>query len=98
MPGNLRSMAKILLPSSLSAVSSRFSDIAVTQRALAGGVGDHALGHFEFNDRHVPLIGRRLHQHDARGSAAPADIILRGADATAAASAHFTPGALGREI
>ena len=49
-------------------------------------------------DRHLPLVGRRLQQHHARGRAAAADVVLRGADAAAAAGAHLAPDALAREV
>ena len=53
---------------------------------------------FKLADRHLPLVGRGLEQHDARGSTAAADVVLRGADAAAAAGPHLAPGALAREI
>src|SRR5262245_21147928 len=39
-----------------------------------------------------------MQQHDTRGCAAAPDIVLRGANAAAAAGPHFAPGALAREI
>ena len=76
----------------------RGRDLAVADRALARGVRDDAVGYGELADRHIPLVGRRLQQHHARRRAAAADIVLRGADAAAAAGAHLAPGALAREV
>ena len=59
---------------------------------------DDAVGYGEFADRDLPLVGRRLQQHHARRGAATADVVLRGADAAAAAGAHLAPGAFAGEI
>ena len=73
-------------------------DFAVADAALAGGVGDDAVGDGELADRHLPLVGGGLQQHDAGGRATAAHIILRGADAAAAAGAHFAPHPLAGEV
>src|SRR5213592_5283864 len=44
------------------------------------------------------LVGRRLQQHHARRGAAAADIVLRDADAAAAAGGHLAPHALAGEV
>ena len=49
-------------------------------------------------DRHLPLVGRRLQQHHARDRAATADIVLRAADAAAAAGRHVAPDAFAGEV
>ena len=76
----------------------RRSDLAVAYRSLCCRMGDDAVRDLELADRHLPLIGRRLEQHHARGRAAATDIVLRGADAATAARAHVAPGALARKI
>src|SRR5205085_11538787 len=58
----------------------RMRDHAVRRGALGGG--------------HLPLIGRGLHEHDAGGRAALAHVLVRLADAAAAAGGEVTPGAL----
>ena len=73
-------------------------DLAVAGLALARRVGDDALRHGELGDRHLPLVGRRLQQHDARRRAAAPHVVLRRADAAAAAGAHLAPGALARKV
>ena len=59
---------------------------------------DDAAGHADLADRHLPLVGRGLQQHQARGRAAAADVVVRGADAAAAARRHLAPDALAREV
>ncbi len=73
-------------------------DLAVAGRAVGGGMGDHAVRDREFADRHLPFVSRRLQQHHAGGRAAAADVVLRGADAAAAAGRHVAPGALAGEV
>src|SRR5262249_19783257 len=48
----------------------------------------------QFADRDLPLLGRGLQQHHARGGATAADIVLRGANTAAAAGRHLAPDAL----
>ena len=79
-------------------LGSRSRDFAVGRDALAGGVRDDALLDGEVGDRNFPLVGGRLQQHRARGGAALADILVRAADAAAAASRHVAPHAVAREI
>ena len=74
------------------------SDLTITDRTLARPVGNDAVGYGQFACRDIPLVGGGLQQHQACGSAATANIILRGADPAAAAGAHFAPGPLAREI
>ncbi len=76
----------------------RDRDFTVARPALGRRMRNDAVRHREFPHRHVPFIGRGLKQHHARSSTAAAHVVLRNADAAAAASAHFAPGALGREI
>ncbi len=59
---------------------------------------DHAVGGGAFGRRHLPVIGRRLDQHHARGSAALAHIVLRVADAAAAAGGEIAPDALAGDV
>ena len=73
-------------------------DLAVTDRTLARPMRDDAVGYGEFADRHIPLFGRGLQQHQARRRPAAPDIVLRRADAAAPAGAHLAPGALAGEI
>ena len=73
-------------------------DLAVAHRTLRCGVGDDAVRDLQLADRHLPLVGRGLEQHDARGSTAAADVVLRRADTAAAAGPHLAPGALARKI
>src|ERR1700716_2649346 len=61
-------------------------------------MGDDAVRHAELADRHLPLRGGGLQQHDARGGTATPYIVLRGADAAAAAGSHLPPGALAGEV
>ncbi len=72
----------------------RRRDLAVGHRALRGGMRDDAVRHGELADRDFPLVGRRLQQHHSRCRAALPHIVLRRADAAAAARAHLAPRAL----
>ena len=76
----------------------RGRDLAVADGPLRGGMRDDAVRHGHFADRHLPLVGRGLQQHHARGGAALAHVFLRDADAARAAGAHLAPGALAGEI
>ncbi len=76
----------------------RGSHLAVAGAAPAGGVRDHAVGHTQLGHRHLPFVGRRLQQHQPRRRATAAHVVVRGADAAAAAGAHLAPCALGCEI
>ena len=73
-----------------------FHHLAVGRGLARRRVGDDAVGGGAFRSRHLPLIGGGLDQHDARGGAALADIILRGADTAAAAGGEIAPGAFAR--
>ena len=73
-------------------------DLAVARGALGRRMGDDAVGDGELADRDLPLVGRGLQQHHARRRAAAAHIVLRGADAAAAAGAHFAPHPLAGEV
>src|SRR5262249_55377534 len=66
-------------------------------RAGRGG-GDGAVSDRQFADRHLPLLGRGLQQHHARGGAAAANVVLRGADTAAAAGRHLAPDAPAGEV
>jgi len=55
---------------------------------------NHAVGGGAFRDRHIPLVGRGLNQHLAGGGASLAQVILRGANADAAAGIETAPDAL----
>ena len=57
---------------------------------------DDAVGGRAFGRRHLPFIGRGLDQHHAGDRAALAHIILRCADAAAAAGREIAPHALAR--
>ena len=72
--------------------------LAVGELAACAGVGDHAFAHSHFAHRNAPLVGRRLQQHGAGCSAALAHVILRAANAAAAAGGHVTPDALACQV
>ena len=74
----------------------RLRHLAVAQLALAGPMGDHALADLELSHRHIPLVGGGLQQHHAGCCAALAHVLLRDANAPAAAGGHLTPGAFAR--
>src|SRR5205807_2012629 len=59
---------------------------------------DYAVCDCQFADRDLPLVGRGLQQHDACRRAAATHVILRDADAAAAAGAHLAPHALSRQV
>src|SRR2546427_5211209 len=71
-----------------------FRHLAVRGRAAGGPVRDHTVGGAALGGRHVPRIGRGLDQHDPRRGAALADVLMRVADAAAAARGEVTPHAL----
>src|SRR5262249_40357307 len=73
-------------------------DLAIAQRTPGCGVGDDTVSDRQLADRHLPLLGRRLQQHHARGGAAAANIVLRGADTAAAAGRHLAPDAFAGEV
>src|SRR5438105_2637332 len=54
----------------------------------------HPVGCRAFGGGHFPLIRGRLHEHHARGSAAFAHVLVRLANAAAAAGGEIAPGAL----
>ncbi|MGY3508453.1 hypothetical protein ACVIQY_001428 [Bradyrhizobium sp. USDA 3051] len=69
-------------------------DLAVG-RGLAGRrVGNDAVGGRAFGRRHFPRLGGGLDQHHACGGTALADVVLRRADAAAAAGREIAPDAL----
>ena len=74
------------------------SDAPVGGLALGCGVPDGAVRNRQLLDRNLPFVGGRLQQHHARDRAAAADVVLRTADAAAAAGRHVAPGALAREV
>src|SRR5215472_2478453 len=74
------------------------SELAVAERTPRRGVGDDAVSDRQFADRHLPLHGRGLQQHHARGGAAAANVVLRGPDTAAAAGRHLAPDALAGEV
>jgi hypothetical protein len=61
-------------------------------------VPNDAVGNGELAHRHLPFLGRGLQQHQAGHGAAAADIVLRAADAAAAAGRHVTPDPLAGEV
>ena len=76
----------------------RGRDLAVARRAVRRGMRDDAVRDGHFADRHFPLVRGGLQQHHARGRAAAPDVILRHADAAAAAGAHSPHTRLAREV
>ena len=56
------------------------------------------LRHGELSRRHLPPLGRRLQQHAACRCAALAHVLVRRADAAAAAGRHVAPDAVAREV
>src|SRR5262249_22404213 len=73
-------------------------ELAIAQRTPGRGVGDDTISDRQFADRDLPLLGRGLQQHHARGGATATDIILRDADTAASAGRHLTPNALAGEV
>ena len=71
---------------------------AVGCGAAAGRMRDHAVGGGAFRYRHLPAVGGRLHQHHPRGSAALAHVLVRLADAAAAAGGETAPHPLAGEV
>ncbi|MGY3465799.1 hypothetical protein ACVW0I_002670 [Bradyrhizobium sp. LM6.11] len=69
-------------------------DLAVGRGLARGRMGDDAVGGRAFGCRHFPRLGGGLDQHHARGGAALADVVLRRADAAAAAGREIAPDAL----
>src|SRR4051812_16042403 len=59
---------------------------------------DNSVRYGELADRYIPLLGCRLQQHQARRRPSTSDIVLRRAYPSAAAGAHFAPGAFAREV
>ena len=68
--------------------------LAVRGRAAGAPVRDHAVGGTALGGRHPPGVGGGLDQHRARRGAALADVLVRGADAAAAARGEIAPHAL----
>ena len=75
-----------------------FGHLAVAGAAPGWAVRDDAVGGAAFADRHLPFIGRRLHQQQTRGGAALADVVLRFADAAAATGGEVAPDAVARQV
>src|SRR5437867_823897 len=71
-----------------------FRHLAVGGFAARRLVRDHAVARAALGGRHVPRVGGGLDQHDPRGGAALADVLVRVADAAAAARGEVTPRAL----
>ncbi len=69
-------------------------DLAVARGASRRRVRDDAALDRQLRHRHLPPVGRRLQQHDARHGAAAANVVLGDADAAAAAGAELAPYAL----
>ena len=61
-------------------------------------MGDDALRGLAFGGRHAPGVRRRLDQHLARRGAALADVLVRLADAAAAAGRVALPDAVAGEV
>ena len=59
---------------------------------------DHAVAHADLADRHLPLVRRRLQQHDARGGGAAPNVVFGAADTAAASGAHLAPDAFAGEV
>ena len=59
---------------------------------------DDAVGDGELADRHLPFVRRRLQQHRARRRATLAHILVRRANAAAAAGRHVAPDAVAGEV
>jgi hypothetical protein len=74
------------------------SELAIAQRTPGCGVGDNTVSDRQLANRHLPLLGRGLQQHHARGGATAADIILRDADTAASAGRHLAPDAFAGEV
>ena len=72
--------------------------LAETQLAARGAVLDHPLVHPQLSRADVPLCGGRLQQHDAGSGTTLSHIVLRTADATAAAGRHIAPDALAGQV
>src|SRR4029450_8167789 len=62
-----------------------FRHLAVGRGASGRLVRDHAVGRAALGGRNLPLIGGGLDEHLARRRAAPPHVLMRGADAAAAA-------------
>ena len=74
-----------------------FRHLAVGGRAAGRLVRDHAVRGAALGRRHLPGIRRGLHQHDAGGGAALADVFVRLANSAAAARREIAPDALARD-
>ena len=72
-------------------------DLAVRGRAARGPVRDHAVGGAALGGGHLPGVGRGLDQHHPRRGAALAHVLVRLADAAAAARGEVAPHALARD-
>src|SRR6266446_1561399 len=75
-------------------LGSSFRHLAVGGAAVRSLVPDHAVGHGQFGNRHLPLVGRGLLEHLARDCAALAHVIMRVTDAAAAAGRKVAPHTL----
>jgi hypothetical protein len=73
-------------------------DLAVARMAFRRSVRNDAPGDAALGDRHLPSLGSRLHEHDSRRRAALSNVVLRRADAAAAAGAELAPDALARDV
>src|SRR5262249_12538323 len=77
---------------------SNLGDLAIARGSAGWRMRDDAVGSGAFGGRHFPFIGGGLDQHHARGGAALAHIVLRGADAAAAAGRIVAPDPLAGDI
>ncbi len=73
-------------------------DGAVGEAASRRGVADDAVGSLAFAGRHVPALGGCGDQHLACGRTAFAHIVVRFADAAAAAGREVAPHAVARDV
>src|SRR4029079_2891090 len=73
-------------------------DLAIADGTLARRMRDDAVGDRELAGRNIPLRSCGLQQHDTRRRPSASNIVLRGADAAAAAGTHLAPCAFAGEI
>src|SRR5207237_10230292 len=73
-------------------------DLAIGRFPSGARVRDDTVRHANLGDRHLPLVGRRLQKHHARGRTAATNVVVRGAYAPAAARRHLAPDALASEV
>ncbi len=76
----------------------RRGDLAVADAAAGRLVRDHAVRDGAFGGGHLPVVGRRLHEHHPRRRAALAHVLVRIANAAASARRVVAPHAIAREV